>query len=238
MWETIRNGNVDITAYLAKPSGKGTFPAVVVLQEIFGLNAHIRDTADRLAAAGFVALAPALFQRTAPGLDIGYSPEDIKLGRSHKDQTTAPQLLSDLDASIAFLEERPDVHPGKVGCIGFCFGGHVAFLAATLPKVAATASFYGTNIPVNTPGGGSPTITRAKDIKGEIELFFGTKDASIPAEHVSQIEDALKDAGVPHAIHRYPAGHGFFCNYRSDYDKPSAEDAWEKVVRLFKRTLD
>lgn len=237
MWESIPSTGVEISAYLAKPAGKGPYPAVLVLQEIFGVNAHIRSMADRLSQVGFLALAPALFQRTAPGLDIGYTPEDIAVGRSHKDKTTAPQLLADLNASLAFLEERPDVRPGKFGCIGFCFGGHVAFLAATLPKIVATASFYGAGIATMTPGGGEPTLSHAPEIKGRIELFFGTKDKSIPDEQVKQIETKLIESRVRHAVHRYPAGHGFHCDQRDDFDATAAHDAWTKTLQLYRGEL-
>ncbi len=237
MWEVIDSTGVKIAAYLAKPVGKGPFPAVVVLQEIFGINAHIRSVAERLAQAGYLAVAPALFQRTAPALDIGYTPEEIAIGRAHKDKTTGAQILADVKATLAFLGSRTDVRGEKFGCVGFCFGGHVAFLAATLPEMDASASFYGAGIATLTPGGGAPTIFRAPAIHGEIELFFGTKDKSIPQDHVDKIEAALTEAGVKHAIHRYPAGHGFHCDQREDFDAASAKDAWAKTLDLFQRRL-
>jgi carboxymethylenebutenolidase len=229
MWETVRNGDLEIAAYLARPQEKGPFPAVLVIQEIFGLNRHIRETADRLAEAGYVALAPAIFQRTAPGLDLGYSEAEVALGRSHKDKTTPAQLLSDLSASLAFLEARPEVRPEKFGAIGFCFGGQVAFLAATLPKVSATASFYG--------AGTVNHLSRAKEIRGEIRFFFGEKDPLIPLAQVDRIETELTAAGTNFSVHRYPTGHGFFCNHRADYDATAAADAWAKTLDLFKRNL-
>jgi carboxymethylenebutenolidase len=237
MWVTVPNEGVSIASYLAVPSGPGPFPGVLVLQEIFGVNAHVRETAERLAKEGFLALAPALFQRTAPGLDIGYEAGDVLLGRSHKDKTAAAQLLSDLGAGLAYLSRRPDCKKDRFGAIGFCFGGHVAFLAATLPPIAATASFYGAGIATMTPGGGPPSLSRAREIRGEIALFFGENDPLIPKEQTDLIERELQRAGVTHAVHRYPAGHGFFCNHRADYDAPSARHAWDETIALFRRRL-
>ncbi|HEY9642020.1 MAG TPA: dienelactone hydrolase family protein, partial [Coleofasciculaceae cyanobacterium] len=143
----VPNGSLQIDAYLAEPVGQGSFPAIVVIQEIFGVNAHIREVTERLAKAGYVAIAPAIYQRLAPGFEVGYSPEEVKQGRLYKDQTQADQLLSDIQSAIAYLQTLPTVRPEAIGCIGFCFGGHVAYLAATLPSIKATASFYGAAIP-------------------------------------------------------------------------------------------
>lgn len=234
----VPNGELQIDAYLAEPNGEGPFPAVVVIQEIFGVNAHIRDVADRFARLGYVAIAPAIYQRLAPGFEVGYSPDEIQLGRRYKEQTQADELLSDIDQTIAFLQTLPDVKPGGVGLIGFCFGGHVVYLAATLANVRATASFYGAGIPNWTPGGGAPTISRTADIKGSLYAFFGLEDASIPAEHVDQIESELNRHQIPHRIFRYPgADHGFFCDRRSSYHPDAASDAWNQVQALFQEAL-
>ncbi|MGG6285133.1 dienelactone hydrolase family protein [Leptolyngbya sp. AN03gr2] len=228
-WIKLSNGDLQIDAYLSEPddSAKG---AIIVIQEIFGVNSHIRDVTERLAREGYVAIAPAIFQRTAPGFEVGYSEDDTKLGRSHKDQTTADQLLSDLKTTIAFLQTKGFQ---EVGAIGFCFGGHVAYLAATLPEVKATASFYGAGIATMTPGGGAPTITRTPEIKGTLYAFFGTQDPLIPVEQIDQVEAALEQNQIDYKLFRYPAGHGFFCDQRSDYHSEAASDAWEQVKALF-----
>lgn len=97
----VPNGDLQIDAYLAEPAKQGTFPAVIVIQEIFGVNIHIREVAEKFAKNGYVAIAPTLFQRTAPGFEGGYTPEDIQLGRGYKEQTTAAEILSDIKAAIA-----------------------------------------------------------------------------------------------------------------------------------------
>jgi carboxymethylenebutenolidase len=224
-----------IDAYEAYPLDLGkSAPAIVVFQEVFGVNSHIRSVVDRLAEAGYRAIAPALYQRTAPGFEVGYSEADLALGRQHKDLTTAPQLLSDIEQTIAYLKTESSEGQRGFGCIGFCFGGHVAYLAATLPEIKATASFYGAGIPTFTPGGGEPTIQRTPDIRGTFYGFYGLADPLIPLEHIDQIEQALEAAQVPHRIFRYPeAGHGFCCDQRSDYQPTACTDAWAAVLELF-----
>jgi carboxymethylenebutenolidase len=237
-WVKITNGSLQIDAYLAMPVGEESLPGVVVLQEIFGVNDHIRDVTQRIAKEGYVAIAPALYQRQAPGFETGYTEADLKIGKEYKAQTKAEELLGDIQAAIDYLRGQTPVQSNAIGCIGFCFGGHVAYLAATLPDIKATASFYGAGIATMTPGGDKPTVTRTQDITGTIHLFFGLDDASIPAEQVNQIEAELKKQQISHQIFRYEgADHGFFCDQRASYNPQAAKDAWEKVKTLFQQEL-
>ncbi|WOD38373.1 dienelactone hydrolase family protein [Nodosilinea sp. E11] len=235
---TISSGDREILAYLAEPSRPGRWGAVVVMQEVFGVNSHIREVAERLAGAGYVAIAPHLYHRQAPGFEAGYTAEDLELGRRYKQGTTAEELLADVRGAIAYLYGKTNVIAEGVGCIGFCFGGHVAYLAATLPEVKATASFYGAGIATMSPGGGAPTLSRTAEIAGTVYGFFGEKDPLIAAEEIDQMEAALQAQGVPHQIFRYPnAEHGFFCDQRYSYQAEAARDAWGQVLHLFKTTL-
>ncbi|MGI0484684.1 dienelactone hydrolase family protein [Pantanalinema rosaneae CENA516] len=236
-WVKVTNGDLEIDAYLAEPTGAGSFPGIIVIQEIFGVNSHIRSVTERLAKAGYVAIAPAIFQRTAPGFEVGYSEADTVLGREHKDQTKANELLSDIQATIADLKSRTNVKAGGFGTIGFCFGGHVVYLAATLPDVKATASFYGAGIATMTPGGGAPTLDRTAEIHGKLYAFFGTEDPLIPVAQIDQIEVALQQHQIDHQVFRYPAGHGFCCDQRADYRPEAAADAWNHVMQLYHDTL-
>lgn len=234
----IPGPDLHIQAYCAQPQANGSYPAVIVFQEIFGVNHHIRDVTERIAREGYVAIAPALYQRLAPGFEAGYTPADIEIGRTYKNQTRAAELLNDTQAAIAFLSRQPQVNADRIGCIGFCFGGHVAYLAATLPQIRATASFYGAGIATFTPGGGPPTLTRTPDIQGRLFAFFGEQDASIPAPEVTQIEVALAQANPRHQVFRYPAAaHGFFCDQRASYQVAAAQDAWQQVLKLFQQEL-
>lgn len=231
------NADLQINAYLAEPDGEA-LPAIIVFQEIFGINAHIRDVTERIAREGYVAIAPNIYQRIDPNFETGYTPDDVQLGKQYKAQTTAAELLSDTQAAITYLRDLPQVKGDAIGCIGFCFGGHVAYLAATLPDIKATASFYGAGIATMTPGEGQPTITQTSQIRGTLYAFFGDQDDSIPAEQVEQIAAELAKYHVKHQVFRYPdAGHGFFCDQRASYSPDAAADAWSHAKQLFQSTL-
>lgn len=234
----VKNEELLIDAYLAYPATTGTYPGIVVVQEVFGVNNHIKDVTRRIAEQGYVAIAPAIYQRIAPGFATGYTPEDIQIGREYKNQTVASQLKDDIQATIDYLYSLPSVKKTGVGTIGFCFGGHVTYLVATLPEIKATASFYGAGIANWTPGEGEPTITQTKDISGVIYTFFGLDDASIPVTQVDAIEAELAKHNIPHQVFRYPgADHGFFCDQRASYNPEAAQDAWNQVLQLYREKL-
>ncbi|WP_448513945.1 dienelactone hydrolase family protein [Parathermosynechococcus lividus] len=236
-WVKVVNGDLLIDAYLAAPTAPGCYPGVIVFQEIFGVNAHIRDVTERIAREGYVAIAPALYQRFAPQFETGYTAADIDLGRQYKNQTKADELLSDTQATIAYLKGLDAVKGDAIGTIGFCFGGHVAYLVAQLPDIKATAAFYGAGITTTTPGGGLPTLAITPKIRGTLYAFFGDRDQSIPMEQVKEIERALHHHGIRHHIFIYPADHGFFCDQRDSYDAAAAHDAWTQVMLLFETVL-
>jgi len=207
--------------------------------EIFGINSHIQEVTERLASKGFVAIAPNYYHRTTPNLNLDYSDRSVAIGRQHKDQTTRAGLLSDLRAVIHALQDDSEVAPkNKIGCIGFCFGGHVAYIAAGMKEIAATAAFYPGGVAVMSPGGGEPTVMHTPEIQGEVLCLFGEQDSLIPHEQTVIVEQALKEAGVRHEVVRYSqVGHGFFCNQREDYDASAADDAWHRVLSLLDRSL-
>lgn len=235
----VPNGELLIDAYLSYPTDAVSLPAVIVVQEIFGVNVHIRDVTDRLAKLGYVAIAPAIYQRLAPGFEVGYTAEDVKIGRQYKEQTKASELLSDLQATIDYLYGLPQVKRTGVGSIGFCFGGHVTYLGASLPEIKVTASFYGAGITTYCPGESQKTtLDVTPQIQGKIYGFFGMDDASIPAAQVDQIEAALQQHHIDHKILRYQgADHGFFCDRRGSYNEQAAIAAWQEVQSLFAETL-
>lgn len=241
-WIEITVGGSPMECYRAQPSVdavKPTWPAVIVLMEIFGVNSHIREVTERIAAQGYGAIAPNYYHRTTRNLELGYTEADVQTGRQHKDATTRQGLLSDIRALITFLREDEKVSSkDRMGCVGFCFGGHAAYIAAGFEEIAATASFYGGGIATFSPGGGAPTVSHTPEIKGEMLCLFGEKDPLIPHADTVTIETALKEAGVRHEVVRYPqTGHGFFCNQRVDYEASAADDAWNRVRALFKRNL-
>jgi carboxymethylenebutenolidase len=226
----VHNGDMAIECYFSRPkTPKGS---VIVIHEVFGVNAHLRSVVDRLAREGYAVIAPNLVQRSAPGLALDrYDAESLALGRSHKDLMTAAQIASDLTAVMENMKEF-----GSVAIVGFCFGGHGAYLGAMLPGVVATAVFYGSGIGIMTPGGGAATIERTAEISGRVLMLYGLRDDIIPNEQADAVETALVKAKVRHEVVRYDAGHGFFCDVRESFDPIAAADAWERLLGLLRET--
>ena len=226
-------------AYLARPASGGPHPAVLVWMEIFGVNSHIRDVAERVAREGYVALAPNFFHRTSPDIEVGYDDAGMAAGLAELHKLKADQMIADARAAVAFLRARPDVRGDRIGAMGFCIGGHMTYLTAAETDIAAAASFYGGGIAApQGPGGGPSPIQRTAKIAGRILCLFGGKDALIPQPQVDAIRQALADAGTRHEVVVYDhADHGFFCDQRATYHEASAKDAWERVKRLFAEEL-
>ena len=232
---------VPLRCWLALPSDRQPRAGVLVLPEVFGVNAWVRSVADRLAAAGYAALVMPLFSRTAPELELGYDEASLQLGRSHKERTEAATLLADIEQAAAWLSARlPDPAAG-LGCVGFCFGGHVAMLAATLPRIAATCDFYGAGVATGRPGGGAPTLTELPRIPGRLLCFCGDVDPLIPEADVEAIAAAIAAAPDParHRLIRVPdAGHGFLCEARSDHHPEAAAEAWRTMLDFLAAALN
>ncbi|MDB4965042.1 MAG: hypothetical protein JWN44_731 [Myxococcales bacterium] len=225
--------------FLALPEGQGPRPAVLVFEEIFGVNAHIRDVTKRLAGEGYVAIAPDYHHRAwEPGTQRGYTDADMKRGMELIPKLTLEGLTADINATIGYVKTRPEADATKLGAIGFCIGGHIAYLAAATQPITATASFYGGGIATFGPGGGPKTVERSKDIKGRILCLFGKNDPMITQDQVATIKAALEAGKVRHEVVVYDdATHGFFCDQRGSYNAKSAADAWERVKKLFKEEL-
>ena len=192
--------------------------AVVVIQEIFGVNAHIRRVAEDFAAAGYVVLAPAYFDVIKPGVELDYDAEGIAKGR---ELITRLGLEAAVDITAAAAQELAQTG-SKVGTVGYCWGGTVALLAA-LRLGLPSASYYGArNVPFLQETPRAPVI-----------FHFGERDASIPPEMVALHREHLPQ--MP--LHAYPAGHGFNCNVRADYDAPSAALARQRTLAFFSEHL-
>lgn len=233
------SGGGTMGGYLARPKAGGSFPAVLVFMEIFGINSHIRDVTERVAREGYVALAPDFFHRTGPGVEYGYDDAGFAAGMKLLNGLVADEMIADAKAAIAHLRGRPDARGDRIGCMGFCIGGHMAYLTACETDVRATASFYGGGVAADQgPGGAPPTLGRTGKIRGAILCLFGGRDAFIPREQAEAVADALKRNGVRHEIVTYDAAdHGFFCDQRGAYVEAAAADAWERVKRLFAAEL-
>lgn len=208
----------EMGAFVARPTAEGPFPALILLQEIFGVNAHIRSVATRLAAEGYVVIAPDLFHRTDPGYDAGY--ENMQPSFAAAMQYKAEQADADIAAAYAWCAKAEGVRHEAVGAIGFCMGGKLAFVANALCPLAAAVSFY---------GGGLATdrLHVAPSLCGPTLFFWGGKDNYIPAAQRRAIVDALTALDKPHvAVEFSTAKHGFFCDARGDYHPDAAAQAW------------
>ncbi len=202
-----------LAAYRADPAGKPR-GGLVVIQEIFGVNSHIRSVADGYAADGYLAIAPALFDRVERGFEVGYSPPEIERGRAVRAKVSLEDALKDAAAAI-----KAAAATGKVGIVGYCWGGTVAWAAATrLDGLACAAPHY---------GGGIAEIATERP-RCPVVFHFGETDQQIPMTDVEKIRKAQPGQ----TVHVYPAGHGFNCDQRGSYHAPSAKLARERTLEF------
>ena len=225
--------------YLARPEGDEVLPAVIVYMEIFGVNSHIRDVTERVAAEGYVAIAPDYFHRTGPGVELGYDDAGMAEGMKLLGGLQADEMVADAEATLAYLRGRSDVRADRIGAMGFCIGGHMTYLTACATDVQVSAPFYGGGIAApQGPGGGPSTLSRTSGIKGAILCLFGGQDAMIPADQVEAVRNAITDAGIRGEVAVYDdADHGFHCDQRDSYNAAAAQDAWQRVTALFASEL-
>lgn len=256
-WHTLAGPDgLALRCWWALPQDRAPRAAVLVLPEVFGVNGWVRSVAERLAGEGYAALALPIFARTAPDLELGYDEAGLREGRRHRDAVSAGAFLADARAAIAWLQAQPGLEGRPVGCVGFCFGGHLAMLAATLPEVAATCDFYGARVssfrPTGVAGDGSsgsgpspePTLAVVPAIPGHLLCLAGDADPLMPAEELEAIAAALAAAqvGRPEGPERRlvvlaGAGHGFMCEARADYQATAAAQGWAGMLELFERAL-
>jgi carboxymethylenebutenolidase len=205
-------------AYEARPTGRAR-GAVVVVQEIFGVNGHIRGVADDYAASGYRVVAPALFDRVRSGVELGYTDADIAEGRSIRERITFDNALADVAAARDALRET-----GKVGVVGYCWGGTVTWLAAArLDGFAAASSYYGGGI---GKFAGEPP-------RCPVQCHFGDRDHAISLDEV----EAVRRANPAVQVFVYAAGHGFNCDARASYDAKAATLARERTLEFFRANV-
>ena len=205
-----------LDAFVARPQGTPR-GALVVLQEIFGVNPHIRAVAQGYADEGYVAIAPALFDRQQRGIEMGYSPDDIQRGRALKTAADQALALQDIAAAIAEGSQY-----GKVGIVGYCWGGLMVWLAACkLDGLAGAISYYGAGIPDQA----------ALQPRCPVLMHFGERDHSIPVASV----EAFRQAQPQVEIQLYPADHGFNCDQRAAFEPQSAALARQRSLDFLHR---
>ena len=205
-------------AYVAEPAGKPR-GAVIVIQEIFGVNSHIRGVADGYAADGYLAVAPALFDRVRKGYESGYTQPEIQAGIELKGKVALDSALHDVRAALAHARSA-----GKVGIVGYCWGGTIAWAsAARVDGLSAAVSYY---------GGGVPELADEKP-KCPVMFHFGETDHSIPLDKAKAVAAKHPEA----TTYFYKAGHGFNCDQRGSYDEASARQARSRTLEFFRKHL-
>jgi len=207
-----------MNAYVARPAEEGKFPGILVFQEAFGVNAHIRDITERIAREGYVAIAPELFHRTGPGFEGRY--DDFPATQPHVQALKEESSEQDIRAAHAWLRSHSQVASNRIACIGFCMGGRMSFLANSSVPLRAAISFYG--------GGIAPALLpRAPKLSAPMVFFWGGLDKHIGQEQVRAIGDELKRIGKSYInIDISDADHGFFCDVRASYNPVAARLAW------------
>jgi len=216
MIELTASDGHKLAAYRAETAGKPR-GAIVVIQEIFGVNSHIKSVADGYAADGYLAIAPAMFDRVQKGFDVGYTPPDIEKGREMRAKITLDMAMKDAQAAVNEAKKA-----GKVGIVGYCWGGLVAWMAsAKVSGLSAAVPYYGGGILDNA------------DIEPQVPVMghFGEKDGMIPVEGVKKL--AAKHS--THQIFIYAADHGFNCDQRGSFNAPAAKQARERTLEFFRK---
>jgi carboxymethylenebutenolidase len=223
--------------YVAAPSSPGIYPGIIFYSDIYQLGGAMIRLANYLAGYGYVVAAPEIFHRTEPvGLVI--EPDDI--GRMRGNDNARRTAIADYDADcravIKFLTGESSVSRGKIGTLGFCIGGHLAFRAAFESEIKAAACCYPTGIPNGKLGKGvADTIKRVNEIKGKMLMVFGTLDPHIPDSDRQTLIKALENARIPYKVFLYKAEHTFMRDDGYRYDSAATTSAWSEIVAFFER---
>ncbi|GAC1403179.1 MAG: dienelactone hydrolase family protein [Candidatus Velthaea sp.] len=232
-------GGSAMPCYLARPDGEGPKPAVIVLQEIFGVNTEVKRITDLLASSGYVGFAINYYHRTHPELNVPYTQEGLQAGFAAAGQVSRATLRADVSAAMDYLNAQDFVANNHIATWGFCFGGSVAFVTATLPGLSAAIAFYGGSIAGPFPNGEPEGLADVAQVRAPLLLAFGGKDAYIPAEAVERTRKALTDAKKHFQIQVYPdQDHAFFRDSSAVLDSSKdVADAWDLVQAFLKEHL-
>lgn len=220
-----------IPGYRAMPAKRGSFPVVLVVQEIFGVHEHIKDLCRRLAKAGYLAVAPELYARQGDVSKLADIPTILKVVNTVPDA----QVMSDLDAAAAWAKANGG-NTARMAVTGFCWGGRISWLyAAHSPEIKAAAPWYGPMVGEPNELKPSNPVDIAKNLKAPVLGFYGARDTGITQEHVATMRAAIKTAGAKAEILVFSEGaHGFNADYRPSYNAGAANDAWARMLAFFK----
>jgi carboxymethylenebutenolidase len=209
--------------YVARPHDTAPHTGLLVFQEAFGVNGHIRDVTERFAREGYIAVAPELFHRTAPGFEGAYT--NFEAVMPHIRALTDQNLAADVRSAFEWLGADLGTQGQPIACVGFCMGGRMTFLTNALLPVKAAISFYGGGIAPNPFSSG--LLSRAGDLHAPQLLFWGGLDKHIGPEQTRMVTESLRAAGKPFVnVEFSDADHGFFCDARSSYNPSAARQAW------------
>ena len=236
-WVDMDVNGETMEGYLTQPEASGRFPAVIVIQEIWGVNSHIQSVTDRLPSQGYVGLAPAMFHREGR-MTMGLH-EEMQTALDRAGRCTDDNILADLTAAVEYLKSQPFVRADRIGIVGFCFGGRVSYLAAcNIPDLKAASVFYGGGILESRGGSGPSPLEQTANITSPVLGLFGAEDQNPSPANVATIEAELNKENKTYEFHMYPGcGHGFHCGDRSSYRPQSARDGWAKSIAWFKKYL-
>jgi carboxymethylenebutenolidase len=215
-----------MNAYLARPQDGGPHPGLLLFQEAFGVNHHIRNVAERFAAEGFAVIAPELFHRTAPGFEAGYS--DFSVVMPHLQAVTPQNAEADARAAYDWLRSNSQVNKNEISSIGFCLGGRVSFIANSALPLRAAVSFYG--------GGIAPALLeRTSKLHAPMLFVWGGLDKHIPPEQRKAVTDVMSKENKIYVNTEFSrADHGFFCDERPAYEPHSAQQAWALALEFLR----
>jgi carboxymethylenebutenolidase len=224
----------EIPAYRAMPASGSDFPVVLVVQEIFGVHEHIQDICRRFAKLGYLAIAPEMFARQG---DVSKISDIQQIISKVVSKVPDAQVMSDLDATVAWAGKSAKGNIDKLGITGFCWGGRITWLySAYNPKVKAGVAWYGRLVSESKPLTPKNPIDIAADLKVPVLGLYGGKDSGIPNDTVEQMRQSLKSGSSGSEIILYPdAPHAFFADYRPSYRKEQAEDGWKRLQAWFKQ---
>ncbi|MFY9908517.1 MAG: dienelactone hydrolase family protein [Candidatus Sulfotelmatobacter sp.] len=225
--ELAVSDGTQMNAYVARPQQSGRYPGLLLFQEAFGVNHHIRNVTERFAAEGHVVIAPELFHRTAPpGFEGSYT--DFASVMPHMQAVTPENIEKDVRSAYDWLHSNSQVTSNEISCVGFCMGGRVSFIANSILPLHAAVSFYGGGI---APG----LLDRAPKLHAPMLLIWGGQDKHIPPEQRKAVTDALTAAQKIYVNAEFSrADHGFFCDERAAYEPHSARQAWALTLEFLR----
>ncbi len=226
--------------FMAAPRSDGKYPGILCYSDIFQLTAPMLRVCTRLAGYGFVAAAPEIYHRIEPADSvIPFDDAGRTRGLENAANTPVAHFDEDRRAALDYLASHPQVAPGKLGAMGFCIGGHLAFRAALEPDVRATVCYYGTGIHDGKLGNDhdAGSLSRSAEIRGKLLLVFGSQDPHVPAEGRDTIDGKLRETGVDYSIKLYPCEHAFMRDEGPRYDPEATDQAFGDMILLFRQVF-